>query len=221
MSTRTKAPKKQYAGPSVPIQKSSLIGLSPALREIKQQLEQFAEGKLQRPSHLDQSEPSSVISLRRIGVCELMSCASFSSGDFASPTIGYLGPSETTPYYPTPAILNEIELSPLLSPWIRSSSLITSDTPRLDLASMLSLRANILCDLKRNDDSIDTAVMLCKEHRDSLNIPVPEVAYALLNHALLLCSFGLGDEGSERRDTPKSTRLGISPREPPTAMENK
>jgi hypothetical protein len=67
-------------------------------------------------SRIPESEPSSVISLRRIGVCELMSCASFSSGDFASP-IGYLGPSETTPYYPTPAILNEIELSPLLSPW--------------------------------------------------------------------------------------------------------
>ncbi|KAH9960761.1 hypothetical protein BGW80DRAFT_923381 [Lactifluus volemus] len=45
---------EQYAGPSVPIQKSSLSGLSPALREIKQQLEQFAEGKLQRLSHLDQ-----------------------------------------------------------------------------------------------------------------------------------------------------------------------
>jgi hypothetical protein len=43
-----------YANPSVPIQKSSFSRLIPALREIKQQIEQFAEGRLQRLAHLDQ-----------------------------------------------------------------------------------------------------------------------------------------------------------------------
>jgi tetratricopeptide (TPR) repeat protein len=74
-----------------------------------------------------------------------------------------------------------------------------ADTSRLDLASLLCLRANILCDLKREDESIEAAekaVTLCKEHRDSQNVSVPDVVYALLNYAVLLCSFGLKDEGA-------------------------
>ncbi|KAH9960764.1 hypothetical protein BGW80DRAFT_923476 [Lactifluus volemus] len=78
---------------------------------------------------------------------------------------------------------------------------MTSDDSRLNLALVLSLQANILCDLKRNDESINAAekvVTLCNEHRDSQSVPVPvpEIAYALLNYSVLLCSFGLKDEGA-------------------------
>jgi hypothetical protein len=67
---------------------------------------------------------------------------------------------------------------------------------RLHLASVLSLRANILCDLKKNDEAneaAERAVTLCREHRDSQTAPVPELAYALLNHAVILNSIGLAD----------------------------
>jgi hypothetical protein len=70
---------------------------------------------------------------------------------------------------------------------------------RLHVASVLSLRANILCDLKRNDearDASDRAVTLCKEHKESQDAPVPELAYSLLNHAVLLCSMGFNDESA-------------------------
>jgi hypothetical protein len=52
------------------------------------------------------------------------------------------------------------------------------DTSRLEVASVLSLQASNLCDLKRKDESIDAApraVALCKEHRDFQGDPVPEV----------------------------------------------
>jgi len=67
---------------------------------------------------------------------------------------------------------------------------------RLHLASVLSLRANILCDLKKNDEAnkaAERAVTLCREHNDSQTAPVPELAYALLNHAVILNSIGLAD----------------------------
>jgi tetratricopeptide (TPR) repeat protein len=70
---------------------------------------------------------------------------------------------------------------------------------RLRVASVQSLRANILCDLKRNDearDAADRAVTLCRELKDSRATPLPELAYALLNHAVLLSSMGLNDEGA-------------------------
>ncbi|KAI9509519.1 hypothetical protein F5148DRAFT_745948 [Russula earlei] len=75
----------------------------------------------------------------------------------------------------------------------------TPDESRLQLVSALSLRANILCDLKRNDEAVDTAdraVSLCREHRDSQTTPVPELAYALLNYAVLLNGIGLKDESA-------------------------
>ena len=171
-----------------------------------------------------------------------MSAASLSPADFAL-SVGYLGPPESTPYYPTgdlrgdrsfttamncledleadlqgndAQIANKLfdlaqalgELSP------REPALDTSDYAseslnclyvaepnkyRLRVASALSLRANILCDLKRNDearDATDRAVTLCMEHRDSHDGPVPELAYALLNCAVLLCSMGLKDESA-------------------------
>ncbi|KAH9956241.1 hypothetical protein BGW80DRAFT_268347 [Lactifluus volemus] len=176
-----------------------------------------------------------------------MSCASFTPADFASP-IGYLGPPETTLYYPTGNLqrdriiaftsamdclddletntrgVDDIRLASKLSELAQALSdlglhkhalttsglaleiikhlyAMTPDDSRLDLASVLSLQANILCDLERNDKSIDAAekaVALCNEHRDSpsVPVPVPEIAYALLNYSVLLCSFGLKDEGA-------------------------
>jgi len=69
---------------------------------------------------------------------------------------------------------------------------------RLHVASVLSLRANILCDLKNNDeanDAAERAVTLCMEHKNSQTAPVPELAYALLNHAVILNAIDL-NEGS-------------------------
>ncbi|KAI0294962.1 hypothetical protein BC826DRAFT_1009674 [Russula brevipes] len=174
-----------------------------------------------------------------------MSAASLSAADFASP-VGYLGSSESTPYYPTGdlqdrniAFTNAMDCVDHLEDYLHGNddvriatkffelaqalsdlglheyALNTSgfaldtlerlhtaapDDSRLHLASILSLRANILYDLKRNDEARDTAdraVSLCKKHRDSQPAPVPELAYALLNHAVLLNSIGLKDESAE------------------------
>ena len=68
-----------------------------------------------------------------------------------------------------------------------------SNNARLHVASVLSLRANILCDLKKNDGAIDAAeraVTLFREHKNSQTAPVPELAYALLNHAVILYAIG-------------------------------
>jgi tetratricopeptide (TPR) repeat protein len=173
-----------------------------------------------------------------------MSAASLSAADFASP-VGYLGTSESTPYYPTGDLQDRniaftnamdcvdhledylhgnddvriatklVELAQALSDLgLHEYALNTSgfaldtlerlftaapDDSRLHLASILSLRANILCDLKRNDearDMADRAVSLCKEHRDSQTAPVSELAYALLNYAVLLNSIGHKDESA-------------------------
>jgi tetratricopeptide (TPR) repeat protein len=174
-----------------------------------------------------------------------MSAASLSAADFASP-VGYLGSSESTPYYPTGdlqdrniAFTNAMDCVDHLEDYLHGNddvrtatklfelaqalsdlglheyALNTSgfaldtleglftaapDDSRLHLASILSLRANILCDLKRNDearDMADRAVSLCKEHRDSqTGAPFPELAYALLNYAVLLNSIGLKDESA-------------------------
>jgi len=63
------------------------------------------------------------------------------------------------------------------------------NSARLHIASVLSLRANILCDLKKNDEAdgaAERAVTLCREHKNSQTAPVPELAYALLNYAVIL-----------------------------------
>jgi len=70
---------------------------------------------------------------------------------------------------------------------------------RLLLASVLSLRGNIFCDMKRNDEAVraaERAVTLCREHRDSQVIPVPELAYAMVNYAVLLVSIDMTDESA-------------------------
>jgi tetratricopeptide (TPR) repeat protein len=67
---------------------------------------------------------------------------------------------------------------------------------RLHIASVLSLRANILCDLKKDDeanDAAERAATLCREHKDSQPAPVPELTYALLNHAVILNVLDLKD----------------------------
>jgi tetratricopeptide (TPR) repeat protein len=164
--------------------------------------------------------------------------------DFASP-IGYLGPQESTPYYPTGDLQRDrsvafttavgclddlgvflgkdnvriadklFKLAQALSDLgFREYALTVSDFAldviehlyfvapnnyRPYVASVLSLRANIFCDLKRNDEAIDAAdqaVKLCREHRVSQATPVPELPYASLNHALLLSSMGLKDESA-------------------------
>jgi tetratricopeptide (TPR) repeat protein len=194
--------------------------------------------------HTVQSKSSVFLSLRRWGVRLLMSTASLSPADFA-PSVGYLGPPESTPYYPTGDLrgdrdiafttaldcLDDLEADPqenddqiatslfqlaqaLSDLGLREYALNTSgyaldvlerlyvaepNKSRLRVASVQSLRANILCDLKRNDearDAADRAVTLCKELQDSQATPVPELAHALLNYAILLCSMGLNDESS-------------------------
>jgi tetratricopeptide (TPR) repeat protein len=173
-----------------------------------------------------------------------MSAASLSPADFAR-SVGYLGPPETTPYYPTGDLqsdrsvafttamirLEDLEADPqgndaqvatklfelaqaLSDLGLYESALDTSgyasesfdrlsiaepNKYRLGVASVLSLRANILFDLKRNDEAreaADRAVTLCKEHKESQTRPFPELAYALLTYAVLLCSMGLKDESA-------------------------
>jgi len=235
----------------------------PTLRSVKLRIEHSTNGSIERLSYVDQvrapscspEEPylsshhitqseSSKLSLRRWAMRLLMSAASLSPADFG-PSVGYLGPPESTPYYPTGDLrgdrsvayttamncLEDLDVDPqgndaqiatklfelaqaLSDLGLRESALDTSgyasesldhlyiaepNKYRLHVASVLSLRANILCDLKRNGearDAADRAVTLCKEHRDSQGGPVPELAYALLNYAVLLCSMGLKDESA-------------------------
>ena len=236
---------------------------SPVLRETKSRIEQYTEGRIERISHLDQvrvpgcspekepyaflphivqGKPSHILSLRRWAVRLLMFAASLSPAEFA-PSVGYLGPPESTPYYPSgdlrgdrsvafTIVMNCIddlevnsddvqiamklfELAQALSDlglhgYALNISSYASDALerlciaepnkyRLRLASILSLRANILFDLNRNEEArnvADRAVTLCKEQRDSQVGPILELAYALLNYAVLLCSMGFKDESA-------------------------
>jgi tetratricopeptide (TPR) repeat protein len=174
-----------------------------------------------------------------------MSSASLSPADFASP-VGFLGPLEFTPYYPTGDLQRDravafttamdcldhmedhlhgnddvriattlFELAQALSDLgLHKYALDTSGfaldtlehpyvaTPNdfhRHVAAILTLRANILCDLKQNDEAIDAAnraVTLFKELQCSQTTAVPELTFALLNSAELLSSIGLKDESA-------------------------
>jgi tetratricopeptide (TPR) repeat protein len=66
------------------------------------------------------------------------------------------------------------------------------DQFRSRIASVQSLRANILVDLGRNDDAAgaaEEAVTILKEKEDTQ----PELVYAMLNYAVLLGAIGRGD----------------------------
>jgi tetratricopeptide (TPR) repeat protein len=236
----------------------------PALREIKQHIDQFTEGRIEKTYRFDQvrviirsaervlsilivqDESSNRVQLRRCGVRLLMSSASLSPADFASP-VGFLGPSESTPYYPTgdlqgdrtiafttamDCLLDLMEFHPHGNDEVKiattlfelaqalsdlglhkyaldtsSFALDTLERPfvatpndfRHHVASILSLQANILCDLKQNDEAVEKAhrsVTLFREHQDSQTTPVPEFAFALLNYSVLLSSVGLKDESA-------------------------
>lgn len=215
----------------------------PTLYEIKQRIEQFTEGRFERTSLLDQSEPSNRVQLRRCAVRLLMTSASFSPADFSSP-VGFLGSPEYMPYYPTGDLQKDrmaaftaamdcldhikahlpgnddiriaitlFELSQALSDLglhkyaldtsgfaldaIEHTYVATPEGARHYVASILSLRGSILCDLKRNDEAVDAAhraVTLFREYQDSQNTPIPELVFASLNYAVLLNSIGLKDE---------------------------
>jgi tetratricopeptide (TPR) repeat protein len=239
----------------------------PTLHEIKQRIEQFTEGGFERTylldqvrvllcsaeklsnafrlisSHISQSEPSNRVQLRRCAVRLLMTSASFSPADFSSP-VGFLGRTESTPYYPTGDLqkdrivaftaamdcLDHLEVHLPGNDDIRIATTLFELTQALSdlglhkyaldtsgfaldtlehpyvatpegashhVASILSLRGSILCDLKQNDEAVDAAhraVILFREHRDSQNTPIPELAFASLNYAVLLNSIGLKDE---------------------------
>ncbi|KAI0003778.1 hypothetical protein BJV74DRAFT_486607 [Russula compacta] len=201
--------------------------------------------RLMRFSHISQSEPSNNLSPRRCAIRLLMSCASLSPADFVSP-VGYLGPEETTPYYPTGDLREDrnlafniamdsiddlevclqekddvriatkfselaqslsdlglreyaLEVSGFVLDIFERPYLATPNNHRLHVASVLALRANILCDLRRNEegrDAAERAVTLYKEHQDSQTGPVPELTSTLLNYAVLLTSIGLKDESA-------------------------
>ncbi|KAI9439506.1 hypothetical protein H4582DRAFT_1534274 [Lactarius indigo] len=66
----------------------------------------------------------------------------------------------------------------------------------LSVASVLSLRANILADLEKVEEAVnaaDEAVALCQ---DQMSDPDPKLVYALLNCAVLLCSIGRKERGA-------------------------
>ena len=214
----------------------------PLLREIKQQLEQATKGKIERTPHPVQ--PSLSLSVNRSAMRLLMSAASLVPSAFASHS-GFLGPVESTPYYPTGDLSRHrdiafstamdcidnleayipggddvriatelVALAQALSDLgLYDYALTTSgfalgalqrpyttepNNARLHVASVLSLQANILCDLKKNDeanDAAERAVTLCMEHKNSQTAPVPELIYALLNRAVILNAIDL-KEGS-------------------------
>ena len=200
-----------------------------------------------------------------------MSSASLSPADFASP-VGFLGPLESTPYYPTGDPQRDravafttamdcfdcmedhlhgddgvriattlFELAQALSDLglhkyaldtsgfaldaLKHPYTATPDDFRHHVALILSLRANIFCDLKQNDEAIDAAnsvVILYQKYQDSQitvvpkftfalgpagrivtlyrddrqTTAVPEFAFALLNSAVLLGSIGLEYESA-------------------------
>lgn len=71
-----------------------------------------------------------------------------------------------------------------------------SDDSSLSVASVLSLRANILADLKKDEEAVhaaDEAVALCRDNRAD---PVRKLAYVLLYCAMLLCSVGRKKRGA-------------------------
>ena len=73
------------------------------------------------------------------------------------------------------------------------------DDFRLPVASLQLLRANILVDLKENEQAVraaDEAVALYKEHERLRGVSVPELAHARLNQAVLLCSIALKEDGA-------------------------
>jgi hypothetical protein len=70
------------------------------------------------------------------------------------------------------------------------------DSFSLSLATVLSLRASILADLKQDEDAVsatEAAVTLCQ---DKKSVPVPGLAYTLLSCAVLLCSIGRKERGA-------------------------
>jgi tetratricopeptide (TPR) repeat protein len=233
------------SGPSewlTPTNKDDYSRSLPLLREIKERLEQATEGKIERIPHPDQSSIS--LSIPRWTMRLLMSAASLVPSAFASHS-GFLGPVESTPYYPTGDLsrhratafstaidcIDDLEahitggddvrnatklvaLAQALSDLgLHDYALTTSgfalnalqrpytaepNNARLRVASALSLRANILCDRKKNEeanDAAERAVTLCREHKKILTAPVPELTYALLNHAVILNAIDL-KEGS-------------------------
>ena len=212
----------------------------PLLREIKERLEQATEGKIERIPHPDQ--PSISLSIPRWTMRLLMSAASLVPSAFASHS-GFLGPVESTPYYPTGDLsrhratafsvaidcIDDLEAHITGGDDVRNATKLValaqalsdlglhdyalttsgfalnalqrpytteSNDARLRVASVLSLRANILCDLKKNEeanDAAERAVTLCREHKNSHTAPVPELIYALLNHAVILNAIDLKD----------------------------
>ncbi|KAI0294968.1 hypothetical protein BC826DRAFT_299037 [Russula brevipes] len=184
-----------------------------------------------------------------------LSAASLSAAYFASP-VGYLGSSESTPYYPTGDLQDRniaftnamvcvdhledylhgnddvriatkfFELAQALSDLgLHEYALNTSgfaldtvgrlctaapDDSRLHLASILSLRSNILYDLKRNDEARDTAdraVSLCKEPRDSQT-----PSWHMLCSIMLCCSSPSATRTNVRqwRSSSSATRMKCS-----------
>jgi hypothetical protein len=196
------------------------------------------------PHQVVQNVPPN-LALRRSGMRLLMSCASLSTADFASPE-GYLGPSASTPYYPTGDLqedrdfayasamhcldaldvllavndraniaAKQSELAQSLSDLglheyasMTSNSALElagdvyvaeSDDFCLRVASIQSLRANILVDLKKNEQAVgaaEEAISLYKEHGRHQGVSVPELAYTCLDYAVLLCSIGLREESA-------------------------
>ena len=218
----------------------SVTLLRETLREIKQRLEQAIMGEIKRIPHPDRLFIS--LSIPRLAMRLLMSSASLVPSAFASHS-GFLGPVESTPYYPTGdssfhrdisfsmamgcidhleghisvgddvrTVTKLVALAQALSDlglydYALSISGLALDALQhpyatkhnnacLHIASVLCLRANILCDLRKNheaNDAAERAVMLCREHKNSQTAPVPEL---LLNYAVILNATDLKDHSA-------------------------
>ena len=67
------------------------------------------------------------------------------------------------------------------------------DRFRSRIASVLSFRANILVDLRQNDDAADSAEEAVAILREQQGDTQPELVYAMLNYAVLLGAIGRGE----------------------------
>ncbi|KAI0294974.1 hypothetical protein BC826DRAFT_299171 [Russula brevipes] len=129
---------EQYRSQPTPTPEPAFGPRFPALREIKQRIEQLTEGRLEMTSHSDQSESSNLVSLRRCGVRLLMSVASLDPADFASP-VGFFGPSESTPYYPTGDLQRDRGLAHVIAiGHLKSSRVISTELRTSELPTSLS-----------------------------------------------------------------------------------
>ncbi|KAI0308302.1 hypothetical protein B0F90DRAFT_155928 [Multifurca ochricompacta] len=136
---------------------------------MKQSIEQLATGTLERITLSDQtaqSGPFTLVALRRAGVHLLMSCASLSPADFASP-VGFFGPSHSTPYYPTGDLHQDRNIAVTLAmDCLDDLQVLLSGSDKAGIADKHSALAQALTDLGLHEHALTTSNLALEITRD-------------------------------------------------------